>query len=49
MLIFLIIACGSGVILFFRMIRLKKERVEKKKIMEQRLAHLILTNKEKSQ
>lgn len=38
-----------GGILFVRMNRLRKERLEKKKFLEQRLEHLILTNKKKSQ
>lgn len=51
MLIILIIGCGIvfGGLLVLRAIRRKKVRIEKKKFMQHRLEHLILTNRKKSQ
>lgn len=47
MLISSIIGCGIilGSLLVLRIMQLRKRRVEKKKVLEQRLEHLILTNK----
>ncbi|QPR68365.1 hypothetical protein I6G82_01435 [Lysinibacillus macroides] len=50
MLIYFIIGCGIIIVTLWivRMIRVRKERLEKKKLLEQRLEHLMHTNKKKS-
>lgn len=47
MLIFFIIGCGIiiGGIFFKRTVRLKKDRLEKRAILNQRLEYLILSDK----